>query len=50
MIDPDTVVHTHEDGTQVLARQLTCFSCIFRETCRFVDDPYNTQGACLASK
>lgn len=29
---------------------LTCFSCIARSTCVYVDDPYNTQGDCLANK
>ena len=29
---------------------LTCYNCFQREVCAFVDDPYNTQGDCLADK
>jgi hypothetical protein len=29
---------------------LTCYHCASRDVCAFVDDPYNTEGDCLASK
>lgn len=29
---------------------LTCNRCYSRKTCTFVDDPYNTDGDCLADK
>lgn len=29
---------------------LTCFACPHRATCDYVDDPYNTNGDCLALK
>lgn len=29
---------------------LTCFHCNSREICAYVNDPYNTDGDCLASK
>jgi hypothetical protein len=28
----------------------TCTGCASRSTCEFVDDPYNTDGDCLANK
>jgi len=29
---------------------LTCFKCDQRPICKYVDDPYNTNGDCLAIK
>lgn len=29
---------------------LTCYNCVSRNACAYVDDPYNTQGDCLAYK
>jgi hypothetical protein len=29
---------------------LTCFDCLWREECKYVDDAYNTDGDCLNSK
>lgn len=29
---------------------LTCFRCEDRSFCKYVDDPYNTSGDCLAAK
>ena len=29
---------------------LTCFKCDQRDICKLVDDPYNTDGDCLAMK
>lgn len=29
---------------------LTCYKCDQRKECAFVDDPYNTNGDCLAMK
>lgn len=29
---------------------LTCFGCSQRDICKYVDDWYNTDGDCLASK
>ena len=29
---------------------LTCFNCKNKDICKYVDDPYNTDGDCLASK
>lgn len=29
---------------------LTCYRCASRDTCPFVDDAYNTNGDCLATK
>ena len=29
---------------------LTCYNCAQREMCALVDDPYNTNGDCLAYK
>jgi hypothetical protein len=31
-------------------KSLTCYQCISRDTCPYVDDAYNTQGDCLYSK
>jgi hypothetical protein len=31
-------------------QKLTCSSCLSRKECEFVDDPYNTNGDCLAIK
>ena len=32
------------------ANRLTCVTCRDRSNCEFVDDPYNTNGDCLAMK
>ena len=29
---------------------LTCYNCKQRDTCKYVDDPYNTDGDCLMDK
>lgn len=33
-----------------MAKDLTCKMCPSRTECEFVDDPYNTNGDCLAIK
>jgi hypothetical protein len=43
------IVYESECGI-IYKDELTCLYCINRETCYFVDDPYNTGGDCLASK
>lgn len=30
--------------------ELTCFTCVERESCQFSGDDYNTDGDCLAEK
>jgi len=35
---------------QISPEELTCYGCIARNSCRFVDDLYNTGGDCLAEK
>ena len=47
--DPDDVVYD-EGGLLILARELTCFDCECRDECLYVDDAYNTDGDCIASK
>lgn len=39
-----------KDRPEPKPEELTCFACELRKTCEFVDDPYNTDGDCLASK
>lgn len=34
----------------LILEDLTCKGCLGREECEFVDDPYNTDGDCLAMK
>ena len=46
---PPEAFEFHEPHEPKL-EELTCFKCPLRETCEFVDDPYNTNGDCLASK
>lgn len=33
-----------------IKQDLTCYNCDQRDTCKLVDDPYNTNGDCLALK
>lgn len=48
--DPDSVVGTNKNGEDILARQLTCYCCIFRDRCKYSDHPDNTNGYCLSIK
>ena len=34
----------------LILEDLTCNGCLGREECEFADDPYNTDGDCLAMK
>ena len=38
------------DNLRIREDELTCFTCECRKDCDFVDDPYNTDGDCLALK
>lgn len=39
-----------DDSWFLKKEDLTCFGCLLREECYWVDDPYNTDGDCLALK
>jgi hypothetical protein len=38
------------ESQQIASDELTCHDCDTRSWCEFVDDPYNTDGDCLAMK
>ena len=44
--------HSHNDRwwENLQPEDFTCFDCPDKGTCPFVNDPYNTNGDCLASK
>lgn len=48
------IKHLRQSLTELRNRadsvKLECDTCLERDTCEFVDDPYNTVGYCLARK
>lgn len=44
------IAYEFDDGMIIRMDELTCYKCECRCECEYVDDPYNTDGDCLAMK